>query len=217
MADHCGQSYQDWKSALIIELLHPDLGQDRDILEVAPGHGRFTVEMVDNCRSLTLVDLSPTCLEVCRSRFGDDGQVRYIETDGTSLPGVLDESIDFIWSFDSFVHMERGVIDAYLAEFARVLRPEGRFVIHHAGKREWSLRAVPLTRKLGAPGRVVQRLMSQGRLRDSGCRADVSAGLVGRLVATHGLEVVEQRNAWGAHGEFDLSKFGDVITVGRKP
>ncbi|MGH3504420.1 MAG: class I SAM-dependent methyltransferase, partial [Nocardioidaceae bacterium] len=72
-------------------------------MEVAPGYGRWTAEIVGKTRTLTLVDLSPTCLEVCKAKFDGVEGLTFIETDGTCLPGVADSSIDFIWSFDSFV------------------------------------------------------------------------------------------------------------------
>lgn len=213
MAAHCDQPYGAWKQALIDELLTPRLRPGAHVVEVAPGHGRFTEHIAGRVANTTLVDLSPTCLELCRERFGDDG-VAYVLTDGASLPGVGDASVDFIWSFDSFVHMERDVIDAYLHEFRRVLRRGGTFTIHHAGKTDWTLRLVPLTSRLGTVGRVAQRLVSQRRLRDSGRRADVSREQVSRLAAGAGLTILTQRRTWGPHGEFSVAKYGDWITTG---
>ncbi len=45
--------------------------------------------------------------------------VEYVVTDGMSLPGIADESIDFVFSFDSFVHMDKSVIQAYFLEMRR--------------------------------------------------------------------------------------------------
>lgn len=217
MAVHCHQPYDEWKAALVRELLEPNLRPDASVVEVAPGHGRFTEAIVGKVRTLTLVDLSQTCLDICRRRFGDDAGVSYVLTDGTTLPGVPDGSVDFIWSFDSFVHMEREVIDAYLAEFARVLKPGGSFLIHHAGKRAWSLKAVPVTRRLGLPGRVLQRVLSQGRLRDQGCRANVSKEDVAGFTSRHGMLVSSQFQRWGDAGQYTVEKYRDIITSGRKP
>lgn len=216
MAAHCRQPYSDWKAALISELIEPHLSRSASVVEVAPGHGRFTAALVGKVAHLTLVDLSQSCLDVCRDRFGQKG-IDYVLTDGSTLPGVPDTSVDFVWSFDSFVHMEADVVGGYLSEFARVLKPGGEFVIHHADKRDWSLRAVPLTRRSGGAGRVAQRILSQGRLRDSGRRADVSAELVERLARQNGLDVLWQRDSWGPRGEFTVAKYHDVLTAGRAP
>ncbi len=217
LAAHCGQPYEAWKKALIDTFMLPNISSESDVLEIAPGHGRWTETLVPAARSVTLVDLSPTCIDVCRERFADAKNVTYHVNDGRSLPMVSDRSIDFAWSFDSFVHIEIDVIDAYLGEFARVLRPGGRFVLHHADKRDWSLSLVPVTRRLGQPGRVVQRVASQGRLRDSGNRANVSAELVARAAEAHGLRIERQTDRWGPSGEFTVTKYRDTITVGALP
>ena len=216
MAAHCGQPYEAWKQALIEQFLLPNI-DGKDVLEIAPGHGRFTQSIVPVAASTTLVDLSQTCLDACRDLFGDAPNVTYVLTDGTSLPGVPDQSIDFVWSFDSFVHMELPVIDAYLAEISRVLRPGGSFNIHHAGKRDWALKLAPTAHKLGAAGRVGLRVAGQGRLRDSGRRADVSRERVADLVAKNGLTLTGQVQSWGNEGQYDVTKYGDCITTGAKP
>jgi SAM-dependent methyltransferase len=216
MAAHCGQPYEAWKKALVDQLLMPRVA-DKDVLEIAPGHGRFTTFIVPAAKSTTLVDLSQTCLDACHELFGDDESVTYVLTDGTTLPGVPDASIDFVWSFDSFVHMEIPVIDAYLGEIARVLRPGGGFVLHHAAKRDWALKLAPAAHKLGSVGRVGLRMAGQGRLRDSGRRADVSAEAVGRLLKKNNLELVSQVDSWGDSGQYDVTKYHDTITTGRKP
>jgi hypothetical protein len=61
--------------------------------------------------------------------------IQYRQTDGRRLPGVGDGAVDFVWSYDVFVHMERDVIDGYLGEMTCVLRPGGAAVLHHPGRR----------------------------------------------------------------------------------
>ena len=41
------------------------------ILEIAPGHGRWTQFLLDHCQHLIVVDLSPACIEHCKKRFAD--------------------------------------------------------------------------------------------------------------------------------------------------
>jgi SAM-dependent methyltransferase len=212
MADYCLQPYSEWKTSLIETFISPYLSGEKDVLEIAPGFGRWTVAMVERARSLTLVDLSPRCIETCRDRFGHYPQVRFLVNDGRSLSGVEDASIDFLVSIDSFVHMESDVVEAYIVEFARVLRPGGRAIIHHADKRAWSLRLVPLTRRMGLPGRLLQQLAGQGRLRDDGNRGAVSRSQVARSALRAGLTVEFQRSTWGDRHQFNVDKYRDCIT-----
>jgi SAM-dependent methyltransferase len=217
MAEHCGQPYGEWKESLVETFVLPYLGSDVDVLEIAPGHGRWTQTIVSVARSVTLVDLNPACIQACRDRFQGLSNVAYYVNDGRSIPTVPDSSVDFVWSFDSFVHMEPDVVDAYLGEFARVLRPGGRFVIHHADKRHWSLSMIPVTGRLALPGRVVQLLAGQGRLKDGGNRSDMSARLFAQLVTHHGLSLERQTDHWGGEGRFTVTKYRDIISIGLKP
>ena len=102
------------------------------ILEIAPGFGRWTQFLRDLCETLIGVDLNENCVESCKSRFASSPNLQFFVNDGKSLPMVRDESIDFIVSFDSLVHVEADVIDAYLKEFRRVLTKNGVGVIHHS-------------------------------------------------------------------------------------
>lgn len=102
------------------------------VLEIAPGYGRFTAFLADHCASLIGVDLSPRCVEACRSRFAGRPALSFHVNDGVSLPMVADGSIDLAFSFDSLVHVEAEVIEAYLGELARTLRPDGIAFLHHS-------------------------------------------------------------------------------------
>jgi hypothetical protein len=52
--------------------------------------------------------------------------------DGKSLDMVPDGSVDFVFSFDSLVHAEEDVIEAYLGQLARKLTPNGTGFMHHS-------------------------------------------------------------------------------------
>jgi SAM-dependent methyltransferase len=45
---------------------------------------------------------------------------------------IPDASVDFVFSFDSFVHPNRDVIEAYLCELGTRLKPGGKGFIHHS-------------------------------------------------------------------------------------
>jgi len=213
MAAHCAQPYEAWKQALLETFLVPYVTTATSALEVAPGYGRWTQHLVERAGWVTMVDLSPSCIEACRRRFGDGPGLTYVVNNGTSLPGVEDASVHFVWSFDSFVHMDLPIVRAYVEEFARVLRPGGHVVLHHAGKRGAPRAVSAVTAHLGRPGRVAHRLITQRRLHDSGRRADVTARDVAGLLRDNGLDLVRQTSTWGAEGQYTVEKYRDVITV----
>ena len=102
------------------------------VLEIAPGFGRWTEFMQQHCDRLITVDLSSKCVEHCRQRFVDSPNVQILQNDGRSIPISENSSIDFVFSFDSLVHVESDILQAYLQEIARVLKPGGTAFIHHS-------------------------------------------------------------------------------------
>jgi SAM-dependent methyltransferase len=213
-ADACGQPYEDWKRSVVATFIDPFLQDARDVVEIAPGRGRWTEYLVGRCASLTLVDITAGCIDVCRERFGQYDEIRYVVNDGRSLP-VADASVDLIWSFGSFVHIDARDTNAYLAEFARALKPAGRFVIHHSGWADWTLRLVPLTRRAGRPGRVIQHRIAHGFWKPGGDRVAMSPERFSEMATAHGLHVEQQVRRWGPHNEFGLA-FNDIITTGHR-
>jgi ubiquinone/menaquinone biosynthesis C-methylase UbiE len=104
----------------------------RRLLEIAPGYGRWTQFLRDHCGELIGIDLSAQCVQECRSRFREDSRLSFHVNDGKSLAAAPDGTVDFVFSFDSLVHVERDVMDAYVAELARVLGDDGVAFLHHS-------------------------------------------------------------------------------------
>ena len=102
------------------------------ILEIGPGYGRWTEYLKDHCDRLIVVDRAAECIDACRTRFASDPRITGYVNKGGSLTMVPDGSVDFIFSFDVFVHIKRDVVDEYLREFARTLKIGGRGFIHHS-------------------------------------------------------------------------------------
>lgn len=178
-----------WHGALLPRL-HAMLPAPR-ILELAPGYGRWTQYLKDVCGELVIVDLTPECIEHCRTRFESSSNITYHVNDGRSLSMVEDGTIDFVFSFDSLVHAGPDVIEGYLEQLATKLTPTGVGFVHHsnAGSLRWLSR---LTRRV--PDRVVGRLMRSGVLmnliawRDEG----MTAALFRDQCARAGLKCVGQ-------------------------
>lgn len=100
-------------------------------LEIAPGEGRITKYLLDECNSLSLVELNELPLSKCVEKFGKkiDG---YFVNDGKTLPAHFNNNLDFIFSFDSFVHIHQNVFFDYIKEMSRCLKNGGYAVIHHS-------------------------------------------------------------------------------------
>jgi ubiquinone/menaquinone biosynthesis C-methylase UbiE len=103
-----------------------------DVVEIAPGFGRWTEFLRQHCDSLVGIDLLEKCVEQCRQRFSEDSRLRFLANDGRSLPTIRDGSVDFVFSCDSLVHVEAETMKGYAAEIKRVLKPGGAAFIHHS-------------------------------------------------------------------------------------
>lgn len=190
----CGMDYPAWKQSLVEHLIVPNVGAATHVLEIAPGHGRWTEYLVRHAGRVTAVDLSPSCIEYCRARFAGADNIDYFVTDGTSLPP--DAQVDFVWSFDAFVHMDRDVIGSYLKEIARVLKPGGGAIVHHSN---------------------VADLGTHTQAKAEGWRAPMTAALFAELAREAGLEVVEQFVYWDDAQKIGVPRLGDRITRLKKP
>ena len=107
------------------------------ILEIGPGHGRWTRYLLRHCDRMIGVDLSAEHVDVCRKRFADAPGASFHENDGLSLDAAPDGEVDFAFSFDSLVHAERDVLESYVHQLARKLRPDGVGFIHHSNVGEY--------------------------------------------------------------------------------
>jgi len=208
----CNKPYEEWKRSLVEAFIRPNVTRSSTVLEIGSGHGRWSKEIAPLCGNLILVDLSPSCIEYCRSLFKDRSNVSFVVNQGKELTGVPDGSIDFVWSYDVFVHIGSAEIEAYFGEIRRVLRPKGKAVIHHAGRRHLFL---PLRFLRESPtGSRIYNLITIGVFAEEiGWRSDVSLALVRKLARRQGLVVEAQANRWGKKGELGVPRFRDAISI----
>ncbi len=164
------ESVPGWKESFIENVLEPFVQPEDTVLEIGPGSGRWSEHLIARAARVKLVDVTPECIELCREKFGTSGNVEYFVNDGRSLADIPSGSIDKIWSFDVFVHILTDDVDAYVAEFARVLVPSGEALIHHA---------------------------KSGTTSSETWRSDLTADEMRHIVTKNGLELVRQFESWG--------------------
>ena len=123
---------EEWKRGLTEEFMFPNIPAAGSVVEIGPGAGRWTEVLQKRAGRLIVTDVSERSIAFCRDRFHDSSNVEYLLGDGRTL-AVPDQTVDFIWSFDVFVHVNPIDARSYFKEFFRVLKPGGRAVIHHPG------------------------------------------------------------------------------------
>jgi ubiquinone/menaquinone biosynthesis C-methylase UbiE len=175
----------EWKKSLIDEVLLNYIKPGTAVLEIGPGAGRWTEILQPIARELFAVDVSAKALDMCKNRLASAANVRFFLTRDANLEFIPDKTINAIWSFDVFVHINPRDTDGYLKEFKRVLVPGGIAVIHHP---------------------------KDGGLH-GGCRSRMTAQLFTSLLEKHGLTLFRQFDSWGENGRFNLSRYCDCISV----
>jgi len=187
----CGEnewtSSRQWKQSVIDYIMLENISPNRDVLEIGPGFGRWTRKLIEISRHLIVVDVSDKCIEHCKNLFADKDNVEFYINDGRSLKAVRDNSLDFIWSFDVFVHIEPPDIECYLHEFRRILKEDGLVIMHHGiiGKTDFSW------------------------------RSSLTLQMFSELLENFEFTLVKQFSSWGENGEFNVAT-SDLISIFKK-
>ncbi|HEY1711042.1 MAG TPA: class I SAM-dependent methyltransferase [Rhizomicrobium sp.] len=187
----CGVSYEAWKESLIRNLIAPHVNGRSVVLEIAPGHGRWTEYLAASAAHVTAVDISAACLDYCRNRFQDQSNVDYFLTTGDRLPRAATGQIDFVWSYDSFVHIHRDLIRGYMGEIRRVLSPGGEAIIHHSN---------------------IDDIEGHEQKGSAGWRSAMNIELMRIFARETDLTVMSHFTYWDEERKIGVPRFGDRIT-----
>jgi hypothetical protein len=101
-------------------------------LEIGPGGGRWTRYLLGFSR-LYVVDYHEELLRELRKNFSPPNMV-FVKNNGTDFPGIPHSSVDFVFTFGTFVHLDRDLIAAYLVNLQRVVKPGANVVIQYSDK-----------------------------------------------------------------------------------
>lgn len=175
----------DWRVSVVEDLMLPNMSASPVTVEIGPGGGRWSQHLQETSEQLILVDITELSMELCRERFAGCDNVDYRITDGAGIPGVEDGSVDFIWSFDVFVHISPADQACYMRDFARAMRPGAKAVIHHAG--------------IGGVNMNMRSSMTKEHFAE--------------LVESNGLKLISQFERWGEDDRFGLPVDGDVVSI----
>lgn len=210
-APYSSQPMAAWRESLVTEFLTPRLGPEVIALEVGPGLGDWTEHVIGSVQTLYVADRRVETLESIRARFGPRSDLREVRVIGDRLATLADGSVDLAYSVDFFPFVDWSVLELWLTDLARVLRPGGRLVIHHA--------ATPRPLRTVSPRRTSLRAthtpLSAMRARTSGARGGVNGSA--ESFSASGLVISRQTSSWGPSGEFTVDKYRDLITIATKP
>lgn len=201
-----------WDASIYPRIKH--LLPAKTILEIAPGYGRCTQFLKNYCERLIVVDLSPRCIDACKQRFAEHTNIVYHVNDGKSLDMIEDQSIDFVFSYDSLVHALSDVMDAYVRQLSSKLTKTGSGFIHHSNLGRYRLiRSLTRhARKFGMGG----CLSKTGLAIDSAWRGeDMTAEIFKNSCERHGLCCVSQELINWASRPYYIDAFSIFTTEKR--
>ena len=112
----------------------PFVNEDKSVLEIGPGGGRWTKYLL-NCKKLYCLDLNPRSLDYVENRFSSQTNITYILNKGNDFPNIPKNSIDFIFSYGTFVHFDIGVTVDYICNMMDILSNNSNIVIQYSEKK----------------------------------------------------------------------------------
>lgn len=188
---------EEWVKSILRHVIIPELGGKEHIVEIGAGAGIWSEILLKLCKRLTLVDIVPQCLDICRRKFADAANVAYELNDGRSLGFVANEGADGIWAMHTFVHVNEDDALAYFKEFKRILKPGGVAVIHHGrrGNTQFNM----------------------------GWRSSVTNETIAGICTATGLQLEKQFSSWGKNGKYKLwpsleeDEIPDSFSIIRQP
>jgi ubiquinone/menaquinone biosynthesis C-methylase UbiE len=161
------------------------------VLDFGCGAGRLSQALAEHAGAVTGVDVSPPMLEQARRLDRTGGRCEFVLNDSTDLARFPDRHFDLIYSALVLQHLPAGVIEGYLKEFARVLRPDGVALLQITTSPLWTFKGMVWRFVPGAVVRLAQRVVLRypAPMRMT---AMAPAG-VAAVLAAHGAEVIDTR------------------------
>ncbi|WP_376692635.1 class I SAM-dependent methyltransferase [Wenzhouxiangella sp. EGI_FJ10409] len=111
-----------------------ELVADKEVLDAACGEGYGSNLLAARARSVTGLDIGEAAVAHARERYRRDN-LQFDQGNATKLP-YDDGSFDVVVSFETLEHLEAQ--ETLLAEFRRVLRPDGFLVISSPDRKTYS-------------------------------------------------------------------------------
>lgn len=111
----------------------PYVASSKTALEIGSGGGRWTQYLLGFDRTYC-VDIHLEMFHYLVERFEGAPQLSFCKTDGTGFPGIPARSVDYVFTFGTFVHLDPPLIQSYLNNLRPLLAPGANVVIQYADK-----------------------------------------------------------------------------------
>jgi len=109
----------------------------RQVLDVACGEGYGSALLCDTAAHVSGIDIDSRTLAHARATYAGRTNLTFVEGSAAALP-MPDASVDVAVSFETIEHLAAADQPRMLAEFARVLRPDGVLILSSPNRPEYS-------------------------------------------------------------------------------
>src|SRR5262249_21653536 len=131
-----GDPLKSSASFVIPEYIEHFLKPNGTTVEIGPGGGRYSQFLLRSGK-IIFVEYIAEFFYILNDKFlGSCTNLEFIHSKDCSLDGIPQNSVDFVFSFDCFVHLDIDLIEKYLTEIGKVLKADGIAVIHYADARK---------------------------------------------------------------------------------
>lgn len=110
--------------------LVPYITPQTTVVEIGVGGGRWTRYMLA-ARQIYAVDYHQELLDELKANFPGE-RITFVHNHGDDFPGIPPQSVDFIFSFGTFVHLDREIINGYLANMKGLLKPDATVFLQYS-------------------------------------------------------------------------------------
>lgn len=103
-----------------------------EVVELAVGHGRHAELVAARAGELVVMDVFEENLDFCRERLKLFNNIEFQKCEGATFDGVDDGWATSIFCYDAMVHFSPDIVESYLNDTYRVLKPGGMALYHHS-------------------------------------------------------------------------------------
>lgn len=192
MAEYDWVKYADWKLSIVEAFINPYIWSNKNILEIAVWHGRWTYFLLQSYKSYFWIDISSECIDFCKKKYSSYNNCKFILWNGVNLETIESWTIDFVFSFDSFVHISQDVFVWYITEISRILSHNWICIIHHS----W--------------------VENNDQIKTKWLRASCCKDLVYNHARKNWLLVVESLKEWWKDNKYSVNNCNDTISIFKK-
>jgi ubiquinone/menaquinone biosynthesis C-methylase UbiE len=108
--------------------------EEKSMAELGCGAGRMTKSFAKRFKSVSAVDISAEMQSRAKVYLSSFSNIRWVLSDGETLSGIEDSSLDFVFSYLVLQHFPtKEIVFGSIREMMRILRPGGVFLFQFNG------------------------------------------------------------------------------------